>query len=317
MDSTKEILLREAYNYKGPYLTEDLVSSNFVKGLLEDYEYFGENTANIYEALFMLNGEAHQLLESYSELRSLTDKTKKPFLFEELLNEVDARVMSAPKTYTNDELSALFNSSPEQKRNAETMFNNVLKAGSAEDALEALKSGEASILKGTKSVEPSRGITRTEQLDKMDSVSKAGGKKVLPSPERAETPIVSQGSPAVSQAASMATNMAIHQGSSAAINKVASGGAGQAALKGGSKILELIKGAFGKVKNFFSGNITSIGSAIKTGKWASLLSLPLVQGALAVGGAVLAFKVLKKIFGKKIKPEQEEQLKTALQKGAK
>jgi hypothetical protein len=50
------------------------------------------------------------------------------------------------------------------------------------------------------------------------------------------------------------------------------------------------------IKGFFTGGWTAITSAFKTGNFGALLSTPLIQGALATGGIVLAVKLLKKIW---------------------
>jgi hypothetical protein len=84
---------------------------------------------------------------------------------------------------------------------------------------------------------------------------------------------------------------------------------------GGNGILGWIKKAFNTVKGFFTGGVKSIGDAVKTGNWGALLQIPLVKGAMITGGAVLAFKILKKLFGKKIRPEQEASLKAKLAQG--
>lgn len=84
---------------------------------------------------------------------------------------------------------------------------------------------------------------------------------------------------------------------------------------GGNGILGWIKKAFNTVKGFFTGGVKSIGDAVKSGNWGALLQIPLVKGAMITGGAVLAFKILKKLFGKKIRPEQEASLKAQLARG--
>lgn len=70
------------------------------------------------------------------------------------------------------------------------------------------------------------------------------------------------------------------------------------------------------IKNFFTGGWTAITTAFKTGNFSALLSTPLIQGALATGGIVLAFKLLKKIFGragKTMTAEQQKKIQAELQ----
>lgn len=85
---------------------------------------------------------------------------------------------------------------------------------------------------------------------------------------------------------------------------------GAAAKTGG--ILGWLRKAFTSVKSFFTGGVKSIGTAVKSGNWGSLLQIPLVKGALITGGAVLAFKIIKKLFGKRITSQQETSLKAQL-----
>lgn len=52
------------------------------------------------------------------------------------------------------------------------------------------------------------------------------------------------------------------------------------------------------IKGFFTGGWKGITAAFKSGNYASLLQIPLVQVGLAVGGTALAFKILKGIKNK-------------------
>jgi len=91
----------------------------------------------------------------------------------------------------------------------------------------------------------------------------------------------------------------------------AAAGVADAGAKTGG-ILNWIKKAFTSVKGFFVGGVKSIGEAVKSGNWGALLKIPLIKGALITGGAVLAFKILKKLFGKKITPQREAELQASL-----
>lgn len=293
MANMREKILREAYKYDGPYVIEDYTMTKFVKGFSEDYKYFGENTADLYKALFMLGEDVKLdlLQENIEEVSTLLENG--PFMFKGVLNEksfdqiqreqmaeleAEGNYNPGTSTFKNTQMSnsdlALKNKNPWGPKKAPLPINraNDIKI----DGVESKEALKATLEKAASAKTPEEAI----------SVLKSAQ-----APVKAVAPVA---------------------GAAKAAGAVK--GAGVATAPG---ILGWISRAFGKVKNFFTGGVSSVGSAIKSGNWSSLLQIPLVQGALGVGGAVLAFKLLKKIFGKKIKPEQEAQLQAALQKGGK
>lgn len=71
----------------------------------------------------------------------------------------------------------------------------------------------------------------------------------------------------------------------------------------------LFRNIWQKVKSFSTGQFSSIKKIIETGNWKALLSLPLFKGALAAGGIAAVIAILRKVFKKKITPEQMTKIK--------
>jgi len=317
--SLKENILRETYDYNGPYILEDFTLTKFVKGFIEDYKYFGENTADVYKALFMLGEDVKLdlLQENIEEVSETVNNLKVPFLFEGFINEragvslnKEREGSSAPRSGgTIADLSKALQKEADRKAaGTQTVpeYSGPFSPPGGYDPRDAVPQGVIPKLSSPDLKLPIGGSQSPAELKKTLEAAIAA-----PSPEAA-TKILASAQSAGSVATSGASAAAATKGMSAAVK--GAGGVAKVAPKG---ILGWVGQAFGKVKNFFTGGVSSVGSAIKSGNWGALMKIPLVQGALAAGGAVLAFKLLKKIFGKKINSDQEAQLQAALQKGGK
>lgn len=71
---------------------------------------------------------------------------------------------------------------------------------------------------------------------------------------------------------------------------------------------------FSKIKNFFTGQSSSLKNLLANKDWAGIAKLPIFKGALAAGGVVAVIAILKKLFKGKIAKKDEVEIKAKLEK---
>ncbi len=395
MNKMKEKILRESYNYKGTYITEDYVLSNMVKSFVKDYKEFGESTADLYKTLFMLGDDVRLDLiqENIEYITEMVENSKTPFLFEDAFNNINSineeRVNPAAKAAYDKKLQELLlvgtPMDTAQSKAANFAYSQFpeLNASSSETAAaeapaRARRAGASSQLKPdgeestlrqqiktsagdrprlpepevnpldstdapasvkamTKAADASdrvvggRTFTDTmtgsasssapsipKKLEDMTPVNPEGYKTTSafdaldPSkPIAADIPATPTAMVAQTNAIMAAKTPEAAMAAATTTPTAAAAGVADAGAKTGG-ILGWIRKAFTSVKGFFTGGIKSVGEAVKSGNWGALLKIPLIKGALITGGAVLAFKILKKLFGKKITPQREAELQASL-----
>jgi len=368
MNKMKEKILRESYQYKGAYITEDYVLSNMIKSFVKDYKEFGESTADLYKTLFMLGDDVRLDLiqENIEYITEMVENSKTPFLFESAfynstnLNEDESEDIKAFYAKKLKEFRESGGLTPDQAMEAATnaaykKFPSLASApGKFDPEVLAAQSAQRARTAGAATEMKPDGISMRQQIK-----ASAGDRPRLPEPE--VNPLDSTDAPASVKAmtkaadtkdivpvtpegykttsafdeldpnkpiapditatptAMVAQTNAIMAATSPAAAMVAATTTPTAAAAGvadaGAKtggIINWIKKAFTSVKGFFVGGVKSVGEAVKSGNWGDLLKIPLVKGALITGGSILALKILKKLFGKKITPQREAELQASL-----
>lgn len=79
-----------------------------------------------------------------------------------------------------------------------------------------------------------------------------------------------------------------------------------------------IKGMGKDVWSWFKGDtgVSGIGKAIQAGNWNALATIPLVQAGLATGGVVVAWKLLKRLFGNRAEKNKDKIMASLQQRQA-
>jgi hypothetical protein len=279
MNKKLEVLI-EAHGYRGAHPEKNYILSNFVKSFVKDYEYFGEATSSLYQAFYGLDEESISYLQSQiPQLKEMIIQSKTPFLFEE--------------------------------KDAGSMWQALVDKEDAKKAGESVQKAFRNATRG--GIDTSRTVTSPETHIHIDSPEVIEKPNMMGLPTEKIAPTIDpEALPKVPAKTYIAAAKAstpqealttLAKGNGAVISTTTAPVAAGAAAKTG--ILGILSGLWNKIKSFFGGGVKAIGDTIKTGNYANLVKIPLVQGAMAAGGVALAVVILRKIFGKKkINPQK-------------